>query len=268
VRFTSPATRALLSLLAGALFFVFRIRHLRWGDAELLVKALGDKDPEVQIRATDGILNFYIPGYVETGISGSIKRAGSAVSAKFTDAEPTAAVEPGTPVRPEIIDALTKATQSSATMECRANAARALGVLRAQPAVPVLVEALRAKDTRLMYESIISLQKIRDRSAGPRMTFLVRDLDQLVQLAAIETVGVLTAKEAVPELKRVLENTSEKKVRRAALTALAQIAEPSTRALIVNYVDDKDEWLRSAAAEGLGRIRAPLRRGGENGGQT
>lgn len=42
VSFTSPGMRALVSLAAGVLFFVFRIRHLRWGDAELLVKALAD----------------------------------------------------------------------------------------------------------------------------------------------------------------------------------------------------------------------------------
>jgi HEAT repeat protein len=223
---------------------------------EPLIKALGDADPEVQIRAIDGILNFYLPGYVETGLSGSLKRAGNAVTAKFTDDTPSAAVEPGTPVRPEIVDALTKLTQTSSSMESRANGARALGVLRAKPGLPALLEALRSKDSRLIYESLIATQKIGDRSAGARVTFLVRDLDQKVQLAAIETVGLLTAKEAVPELKRVLENTSDKKVRRAALTAMAQIADPSTRALIANYVDDKDEWLRSAAAEGLGRIRA------------
>jgi hypothetical protein len=42
IAFQSPAIRLALSLLTGALFYVFRIRHLRWGDAELLVKALDD----------------------------------------------------------------------------------------------------------------------------------------------------------------------------------------------------------------------------------
>ena len=34
-----------------------------------LVKALADPDPEVQIRATDGLVNFYLPGYLKTGLS-------------------------------------------------------------------------------------------------------------------------------------------------------------------------------------------------------
>jgi HEAT repeat protein len=146
--------------------------------------------------------------------------------------------------------------RSGAGLESRANAARALGVLRAPGGVDELVAALRSKDSRLMLESIVAVQKIRDRSAGPKMTFVVRDLDEQVQFAAIETVGVLTTREAVPELKRVLESTGSKRIRRAALTALAQIADPSTRSLLANYLGDKDEWLRGASAEGLGRILA------------
>jgi hypothetical protein len=42
VRFTSPWVRLALSFLAGGLFYLLRIQHLRWGDAELLVKALAD----------------------------------------------------------------------------------------------------------------------------------------------------------------------------------------------------------------------------------
>lgn len=223
---------------------------------EPLTKALGDADGEVQIRATDGIVNFYLPGYVAQGLSGSLKRAGNAVTAKFSDGTRSDAVEPGTPIRAEIVTGLNKLVRSGAGMESRANAARAIGVLRASGGVDELVAALRSKDSRLMLESIVALQKIRDRSAGPRMTFVVRDLDEQVQLAAIETVGVLTTREAVPELKRVLESTGSKRVRRAALTSIAQIADPSTRSLQANYLSDKDEWLRGASAEGLGRIRA------------
>lgn len=223
---------------------------------EPLVKALGDRDPEVLIRATDGILNFYLPGYAERGIAATLKRAGNAVSAKFTGETPSTAVEPGTPVREGIVEGLIRLLAGSGGIEVRANAARALGILRVQAAVQPLIEAMRSKDSRLMFESLIALQKIRDRSAGPRLSFLVRDLDERVQLAAIETVGLLTTKEALPELRRVLENPSSKKIRRAALTAVAQIADPSSRTLLVSYAADRDEWLRSAAAEGLGRIGA------------
>ena len=50
-----------------------------------LVEASLDSDPEIQIRATDGLVNVYLPGYIKTGISGTLKRVGGAVRAKFTD---------------------------------------------------------------------------------------------------------------------------------------------------------------------------------------
>src|SRR5690242_10380909 len=31
-----------------------------------LILAAGDNDPEMQVRATDGLVNFYLPGYVRT----------------------------------------------------------------------------------------------------------------------------------------------------------------------------------------------------------
>src|SRR5689334_8641479 len=50
-----------------------------------LILAVQDNDPEMQIRATDGLVNFYLPGYVQTGFAASIKRAGSSIKGKFTD---------------------------------------------------------------------------------------------------------------------------------------------------------------------------------------
>lgn len=42
IRWSAPATRLAITLLAGAAFYLLRIRHVRWGDAKLLVKALDD----------------------------------------------------------------------------------------------------------------------------------------------------------------------------------------------------------------------------------
>src|SRR6202051_3020470 len=47
------------------------------GSLAALVQATGDTDAEVQIRATDGLVNFYLPGYVQRGLGASIKRVGT-----------------------------------------------------------------------------------------------------------------------------------------------------------------------------------------------
>ena len=42
---------------------------------DALVQASQDNDPEIQIRATDGLVNAYLPGYSKTGMSGTFCQA-------------------------------------------------------------------------------------------------------------------------------------------------------------------------------------------------
>ena len=215
---------------------------------DALMLATRDNDPEVQIRATDGLVNFYLPGYVRTGIGASLRRVGSSVKGRFTDTNDQV-IDPYVMVRPEVIDALGKLASGGGDMEARANAARALGILRGGKAIPDLVEALHSKNTDVIYESLVALQKIRDESVGPRVTFLLHDLDQKVQIAAIETTGLLRAKDAVP--------ARDAKVKRAALTAIAMLPSERSRDLYAQYLNDKDDQMRAAAAEGYARLRNP-----------
>ncbi len=219
-----------------------------------LTAACADNDSEIQIFATDGLVNFYLPGYVESGLSGTLKRAGSAITARWSRDESREVVDPDVPVRPEIITALGRIASGGSSMASRANAARAVGILRGNAALPDLLEGLRSKDDRLIFESLIAIQKLRDTSAGPRVTFLLRDLEEKVQRAAIETAGLLRTAEAVPDLERVLGESRSRNVRREAMTALGRIATPDLRDLFLRYLTDSDTEMRAAAAEGLGRI--------------
>lgn len=220
---------------------------------EPLIRGTHDVDPEVQIRATDGLVNYYMPGYVKTGLGSTVVRAGVAIKARFSDSNDQV-IDGFVLVRPEVITALGQLARSGSSMDSRANACRALGILRGQAAVPDLIEALRTKDNRVMFESLIALQKVRDPEAGPRVAYLVRDLDDKVQGAAIETVGVLRARDALPALRNILASPRNKNAERAALSALALMPDPNDRALLSSYLNAKDDKQRSYAAEGLGRI--------------
>lgn len=221
-----------------------------------LVEATRDADPEIQIRATDGLVDFYVPGYVRTGLSGSLRRVGRSIRARFTDVNDLV-IPPYMEVRPEVIDALGKLARGGSDMTSRANAARAVGVLRGHAAVPDLLEAVRSKDSRLMYEALIALKKIRDKSAGPEIVFLLRDLDDDVQIAAIEVTGLLQNRDALPRLREVVTDARNNKVRRAALTAIAMLPDETSRSTYQQYIQDKDADLRAAAAEGYARLRNP-----------
>ncbi len=218
-----------------------------------LLKATRDNDPEIQIRATDGLVNFYVPGYVRTGLTATLRRAGNTITGRFSDKNDLV-VDPYLEVRPDVIEALGRLARGGSSMESRANAARAAGILRGRAAVPDLVEAVRSKDTQLIYECLIAFQKIGDRTVGPRIQFLLRDLDEKVQVAAVEAAGLLYNKDALGQLREVLTRTESKRVRRAALTSIAMLPDIGNRRVLLEYLKDKDEALRAAAAEGLGRI--------------
>lgn len=221
-----------------------------------LLIAAKDSDAEIQIRATDGLINVYLPGYIKNGMSGSISRVGNSIKAKFSDTNDKI-IDAYVMVRPGVIAALGNLAKNGATVDARANAARAIGILRGRAAIPDLIEALRSKDDPVMYEALIALQKIRDPASGPKMAFVVHDLNDRIQIAALETTGILANKETAPDVRDALSHARDNKVRRAALEALGMLADAQDRDTFLRYLNDKDESLRASAAEGLGRLKNP-----------
>jgi HEAT repeat protein len=223
---------------------------------DALVRLVVDPDPEIEIRATDGLVNVYLPGYLKSGLSGTLQRVGTSIKAKFSDSNDQV-IDAYVEVRPEVIAALGKLVRTGAGTDARANAARAIGILRGRAAIPDLIEALHSKDNSVMFESLTAIEKIRDPEAAPRIAFLLRDLEEKIQIAALTTTGILLNREAEPDVRSALEHARNPKVRRAALTALAMLGTPADHAVFLGYLSDKDDNLRSAAAEGLGRIKNP-----------
>jgi HEAT repeat protein len=221
-----------------------------------LSEATRISDEEIQIRATDGIVNFYSPGYIQQGLSASLKRAGSAVQSKFVT-PPDVVIDHYVEVVPDAAQSIANLVSGGISLTVRANAARAAGILRAKVALPDLYSALRTKDSRVLFESLVAIRKIGDRSAGPEIAFLLRDLDENVQVAAIEATGLLQNKEAMPRLREVYEMARSRRVKRAAMDSLAKMIDDSNRPLFEVSIKDADEGIRSAAADGLARLAQP-----------
>jgi len=221
-----------------------------------LILATQDDDPEIQVLATDGLVNFYSPGYVKTGLGGSLRKVGTSIKGKFTDTNDLV-IDAYVMVRPDVISAIAGLVTGGVNSDVRANAAHAIGILRGKAAVPQLIEAAHSKDTDVIYESLVALQKIRDESAGPSIAFRLHDLDPKVQIAAIQTTGVLLNKAAVPDLIDAFNRSRDAKVKREALGAIAMLPVETSRALYAQYLHDKDDRLRADAAEGYARLRNP-----------
>lgn len=222
-----------------------------------LVKALSDNSSEIQARSVDGLVNFYLPGYVEkTGLTTPFKKLGAAVKSRFTDTNDQV-IDPFITVRPDVIEAMGKVARGGSSTDARAAAARGLGILRGKAAVPALIEALHSNDTQVNYECLIAIQKIRDPAAGPLILFRLRDPSEKVSIAAIETTGLLENRAAVNQLRDAMDRAKSIKVKRAALTAMAIMPDPSTHGVFLYHLEDKDEGIRVAAVEGLARGKNP-----------
>ena len=240
--------------LAIALLFAFCTSAQERRTIEQLIDAAKSNEPEVQIHAIDGLVDHYLPGYLKTGLGAMLSKAGTSVKGKFTDVN-TQAIDAWVVVRPDAIDAIGRVASGGASFLARANAARALGILRAKSGLPHLGDALKARDSQVLYECLIALQKIREPKTAELFLHLIADLDERVQITAMETAGVLGAKPAAPSIQDALQKTRSTKVRRMAVTALAMIADPGSRPVFEQYFTDKDDQLRGSAAEGFGRLR-------------
>jgi HEAT repeat protein len=222
-----------------------------------LIQATHDSDPDIQMRAVDGMVNFYYPGYVTTGgVTKTFTRVSKRIKDVFSNRNDDE-IGPSVVVRPEVIAAIADLIGGGASMDCRAEAARAAGILRGHAALPALEKALQSKNTGLIFESLVAIQKIGDTAAGPRVEFLANDFDPQVQAIALETLGILHTTEAAPRIRQVVNRPNGDRVKRAALEALAMLGLSEDRQLFLQYVSDKDANLRMSALEGLGRIRDP-----------
>jgi len=222
-----------------------------------LAKAAHDKDAEVQIRATDGLINYYVPGYVaKGGLTGYLTRGMRQVKSFFSSRNDQV-IDPDVTIRPEVAQALADEIGAASGDDARANAARAAGILRDRPAVPALLAALHSKDNQTLFESLVALQKIHDPASASGVLFLTHDLDDRIQATALETIGILHSADSAPDVRSALAHARNDRVRRAALQALAMLGLPDDRRTFLGYLKENDTDLRASALEGLGRIRDP-----------
>ncbi len=226
------------------------------GSLTPLVKALRDNDAEVQIRGTDGLVNFYLPGYVAKGLTGPLTRGLRQAKSVFSSRNDQV-IDQNVTVRPDVAQAIAVEISGGASVDARTNAARAAGILRLRTAVLPLLSSLRVRDSQLIFESLVALQKIKDPAAGPGVSPVATDLDERIQITALETIGILRSLPSAPNVRTALANARSVKVRRAALEALAMLGIAGDRSIFQQYAEDRDPELRAAALEGLGRIREP-----------
>ncbi|PYR31598.1 MAG: hypothetical protein DMF92_04850, partial [Acidobacteria bacterium] len=123
---------------------------------------------------------------------------------------------------------------------------RGLGIVRAEPAIPELLGAVaRDRNPEVRFEAVRALRKIGDPSAGDRLLpMLDLNMDR-VRNEIITTLGSLKCRGAVADLTRVFEEEKPGELARIlALSALADIADPSSRPVFLAAKADRDVNIR------------------------
>lgn len=219
-----------------------------------LTIAVRDGIPEIRYQALDGIVNHYLPGYVDTGFGGMFRSVGKRVGRLFQDGDSTA-VDPDTRLDQIVVEALRRSVAGAPDINTRVRAARAAGILRATALLPELTEAVFSGHVPLTVEVLRSLRKIPGFAEGPRLIFLLSYPQTSVQREAAATLGVFRVAEAIPELRRLFENSADKEVRKSTLEALAFMPTPETAPVFEKTLLDREGNIRASSALALGRLR-------------
>ena len=216
-----------------------------------LVQFTADSEPDIRDRAVQALVNLHLPR--ATGPTAALAKLGNLIN--FSDEYSDAVVEPDVPVDPSIVTAL-RARMSDSEDKIRRHTSRGLGIVRAEPAIPELLGAVaRDRNPDVRFEAVRALRKIGDPSAGDRLLpMLDLNMDR-VRNEIITTLGSLKCRGAVADLTRVFEEEKPGELARIlALSALADIADPSSRPVFLAAKADRDVNIRLYANEGLARL--------------
>ena len=219
-----------------------------------LTTAMRDGIPEIRYQAIDGIVNHYLPGYVDTGFGGMFRSVGKQVQRLFVDND-SAAVDTDTKLDQVVVESLRRAITGAPDINTRVRAARAAGILRASALAPDMTEALFGGQVPLTEEILRALRKFPGYGDGGRLIFLLSYPQASVQREAAITLGIFRVAEAVPDLRRLYENSADKEVCKAALEALAFMPTNELAPVFEQALADREGHNRASAALGLGRLK-------------
>jgi HEAT repeat protein len=233
------------------------LREARHVEAVRPVAALiNDPVEEVQVAALATELSFYlvedVPARKRLGFVVEVRAKEVALQA--FERGPLAAWPSEVP--PELTDALLKAVDDK-SRRVRLEAVYSIGVAGRPPlpdtAAAGLVTAVDHYDPAVRAGAARVLGRMQVKSAVDALIKALNDSNAQVRQAAMRALGDLREERAVEALTEQFKYYGRGEGASAALDALARIGHQSSVALFKSRLTDRDEYLRRAAAEGLGR---------------
>jgi HEAT repeat protein len=176
---------------------------------------------------------------------------------------------------PEAVEPLMQALQHL-NRDVRADAARALGMMKERRAAPLLMQALQHPDRKVRTDAAIALGFMKERRAVPLLLSLltpptdndedpwenVSNEDYDVSVAVIGALGEIGDKRATQPL---LKNVSVKRLQgmgaanydNTVIVALGKIGDPQAVETLLQLLPSRDDLVRVNTLEALWRIKTP-----------
>jgi HEAT repeat protein len=214
-----------------------------------------DAEADIRDRAVLTLVKLHLPR--ASGPTAVIVKLGNLIN-PWSDEYADLMVEPDVPVDASVVRAL-RARMTDTDEGIRRHTSRALGILRAEEAIPELTLAAgQDLDTDVRFEAIRALRKIDHPSVGEQLVPMLNLNADKVRNELIATLGTFKCRNAVAELTRIFEQSKTgDRTRSLALSALADIADPASQPVFAAAKADKDVNVRLYANEGLARLADP-----------
>jgi HEAT repeat protein len=153
----------------------------------------------------------------------------------------------------DAVKALIHLLQSDSDTCVRFNAAISLGVIGDSRSLPVLIEAL-SKDDSVVVRSCAAdaLGRLQDRSAISALVGSLRNDDNVCE-EAIRSLRILNAKEALPDIRRLLKR-KEIKIRQEVIFSLGFLGNYQDINDLYKALKDKEFFIRLYAAYSLSKL--------------
>jgi len=225
------------------------------GTLDALIKATRDGDEGNRVLAVQSLVGYYTGVVPTPGISSFLKKEVKRAQPRSTPE--VTRIDPGLAVDPNVVTALDATLKDTRSNHASREAAKGLGILVAQAAVPDLVKAAHSSDKTLSLEALDALSKIEDRSAGVGLVDLLDSPDKDIQQQACVTVGILRTGQAAPKMQSIFESNPDRKSKEKAMEGLAYLGAPASNPLFTKALESDDKVIRTSAAEGLARSADP-----------
>ena len=220
----------------------------------MLLTALNDSAHSVRQEAIIALVNLYTEQDASFFLTREAKRLYTRLNPFSGPLRSDATmIEPDVKVGSAVVDGIAERLDDSDKL-VRFYAANALGVLRAQRAIPQMLAAMKVAGPNLRVAILRSFYKIRDRSVDEQILTYLYNANKKVRDETILTLGLFKSRKALPQLQAFYDQNPNTKLRLKSLEAISLIGDTRSLGLFRRVLGDPDRKYRQFAAEGIARV--------------